>query len=113
MRREEEPPMQREIVIHFGHGVEFVLPHAGSAAPMAAEQARHWLDEQFVANGCEPLRASGKVLIADKVLALATTVGHVRFETDREWADDYARAVLGALDRNTVHVDVDAGAVTF
>lgn len=105
--------MQREVVIHFGRGVEFVLPDAGSAAPMASDQARRWLDEQFVANGCEPLRASGKVLIADKVLGIASTVGRARFDSDRVWADDYARAVLGALDRNTVHVDVDAGAVTF
>ena len=106
--------MQREVVIHFGRSVEFVLPDAGSATPMASDQARRWLDEQFVANGCEPLRASGKVLIADKVLG------------DRKYGRpcallsrtargpmDYARAVLGALDRNTVHVDVDAGAVTF
>jgi hypothetical protein len=105
--------MQREVVIRFGPGVEFVLPHAGSAAPMAADQARRWLDEQFVANGCEPLRASGKVLIADKVLGIASTVGPPRFQSDAAWAEDYARAVLGALDRSAVRIDVDTGAITY
>ena len=105
--------MQREVVIRFGPGVEFALPHAGGAAPMAADQARRWLDEQFVANGCEPLRASGKVLIADKVLAVASTVGPARFDADRAWAEQYAQAVLGALDRTAVRIDVDTGAITY
>ena len=45
-----------------------MLPVA-TAQGMTSEEARRWLDEQFVANECEPLRATGKVLTADKVLA--------------------------------------------
>jgi len=104
--------MRHEVVVRFAQGREFVLPVAGPAG-MPADAARRWLDEQFLANECEPLRASGKVLTADKLLALAGTAGPARFESDAAWSADYARAALGALGRTMVQVDVDSGAVTF
>lgn len=104
--------MRQEVFVRFAHGQEFELPLGGHEA-MAADQARRWLDEQFVANECEPLRASGKVLTADKVLALAAAVGAQRFATAPDWAHDFARAVTAALGRPMVRVDVEAAAVTF
>jgi hypothetical protein len=109
--------MRQEVIVQFGPGgrFELALP-AGEALP-APDEARRWLDEQFVANDCEPLRASGKVLIADKVLVLASTVGEQRFADDAAWARAYARATLGALARpmvrTVVRVDVASGAVTY
>jgi hypothetical protein len=104
--------MRQEVFVRFREGREFELPvHAGQVP--AADVARAWLDAEFVANDCEPLRASGKVLTADKVLALAATVGEARFERDPDWAARFAAAALGALARPMVRVDVDAGAVTF
>ena len=105
--------MRQEVIVHFGPGgrFELVLP-AGETLP-APDEGRRWLDEQFVANDCEPLRASGKVLIADKVLVLATTVGERRFADDAAWAQAYARATLGALARPVVRVDVAGGAVSY
>src|SRR5256885_13859435 len=35
--------------------------------PMSSDEGRHWLDQQFISMDCEPLRASGKVLLADKL----------------------------------------------
>ena len=104
--------MRQEVSVRFAHGREFVLP-VTSADAMRPDDARRWLDEQFVANECEPLRASGKVLTADKLLALAGTVGPERFDADAGWAADYARATLAALGRPMVTVDVEGGAVTF
>jgi hypothetical protein len=104
--------MRHEVFVRFPHGREFALP-VSAADAMPADEARRWLDEQFVANECEPLRASGKVLTADKLLALAGTVGPPRFESDPSWAADFARATLAALGRPMVQVDVDGGAVTF
>lgn len=103
--------MRQEVFVRFAHGREFVLALTGDGMP--TDVARRWLDEQFVANECEPLRDSGKVLTADKLLALADTVGPARFESDPEWAADYARATLAALGRTMVQVDVDGGTVTF
>ncbi len=104
--------MRQEVVVRFAPAREFVLPVPPGEA-MASLDARRWLDEQFTAEDCEPLRASGKVLTADKVLALAGTVGPQRFEADAAWSGACARAVLGALARATVTVDVDGGALSY
>jgi hypothetical protein len=54
------------------------------------------------------------VLTADKVLALAQTVGPARFADDPAFAHDYAHAAAGALGRPTVVVDAEEGGrITF
>ena len=107
--------MRQEVILQFGSSPEqglVVALHAGEA-PMPADLARRWLDEQFVANDCEPLRASGKVLIADKVLVLAATVGEARFAADAAWARAFARATVAALGRPVVRVDVASSAISY
>jgi hypothetical protein len=75
---------------------------------MAPEAARAWLDEQFVALECEPIRATGKVLTADKVVAVAVGAGQERFADaqHRDWALAFARAASSALAKPVVRVDV-------
>lgn len=105
--------MRQEVIVRFGPRSEFEIAlHAGQALP-AADEARRWLDEQFVANDCEPLRPSGKVLTADKVLALADGAGPSRFESDVAFREAFARAVVAALGQTVVRVDVEAGALTY
>lgn len=77
------------------------------AEPMTADAARGWLDEQFTELGCEPLRPTGKVLIADKVLVVAQAAGPSRF-ADAQWADQFARSASAALGKAVVDVDVPA-----
>ena len=76
--------------------------------PMPHEQARVWLDEQFPELECDPLRLSGKVLTADKVLAVAQGAGepHFRDVAHKEWALSYARAASAALAKPVVRVDL-------
>jgi hypothetical protein len=76
--------------------------------PMTHEAARLWLDEQFVALECEPIRASGKVLTADKVVAVAQGAGPDRFALPEfhHWAMTFARATSAALSKPVVRVDV-------
>lgn len=78
--------------------------------PMTHEAARAWLDEQFVALECEPIRASGKVLTADKVVAVAQGAGQARFADPQyhDWAMGFARAASAALAKPVVRVDVPA-----
>jgi hypothetical protein len=78
--------------------------------PMPHDQARAWLDEQFTAFGCEPIRLTGKVLTADKVLAVAQAAGQERFrdEAHQAWATAFARAASAALAKPVVTVDVAA-----
>ena len=104
--------MRQEVFVRFDARTEFEIPvHATPA--LSADEARRWLDEQFIANDCEPLRPSGKVLTADKVLALADGVGPQRFESDAAFRDAFARAVVSALGQAVVRVDVQARALTF
>lgn len=87
------------------------LPAAGAA--WSADDARRWLDEQFVANDCEPFRATGKVLTADKLLAVANAIGQRGFELDEALRLDFARAAVAALSTSAVRIDVDTRTVTF
>jgi len=105
--------MRQEVIVQFGPDQRHTVALPAGEALMAPDQARRWLDDAFVAHDCEPLRASGKVLIADKVLVLAGTVGERRFADDAAWALDFARATLGALARPVVRVDVAGGALSY
>ena len=80
--------------------------------PMAHEDARRWLDSEFTRMECEPLRASGKVLMADKVLTVAAAAGAPMLG-DRAWMADFARATSAALARPVVRVDVQSMTINY
>ncbi len=103
--------MRSTVLVKFS-GRDITLPDPAPGA-LAADAARRWLDEAFLANDCEPLRASGKVLTVDKLLAIAATVGPRRFEDDAAFAAAYAQAAVDSTGRPLVSVDVDAGTVAF
>jgi hypothetical protein len=104
--------MRSEVKVRFAPDQEFDIP-LGAQEAMARDLARRWLDDQFVANDCEPLRASGKVLTADKLLAIADAVGPRRFESDPSFRFDFARAATAALGKLVVCVDVEARSIEF
>ena len=103
--------MHSEVTVHLASNQEFRID-LKSAEPMDHETGRRWLDEQFLALDCEPLRASGKVLLADKVLTVAQGAG-ANLLADPAWSGQFARATVAALGRSVVRVDVAAMAVTF
>ena len=104
--------MRQEVFVQFGQDSEFELPVPADAA-MSNADARRWLDQQFIANECEPLRASGKVLTADKLLAIADAVGPQRFENDASFRHDFSRAAVAALGKAVVVIDVEARSIDF
>jgi hypothetical protein len=79
---------------------------------LANEAARAWLDAQFVTLDCEPLRASGKLLLADKVVVIAREAGSKHF-SDPAWGAAFAAAASAALGKKTVQVDADTLSVTY
>ena len=103
--------MHSEVSVTLARNQEFRFD-LGNAEPMGHEPARRWLDDQFISLDCEPLRASGKVLLADKVLTVAHAAGAARM-ADAEWSLTFARAASAALARPIVRVDVPAMTVTF
>lgn len=96
----------------FGADEVLIGVPAGEAA-WPVEQARLWLDDQFNALGCEPVRPTGKVLTVDRLVAIAEALGPRGFEQDEKVRADYARAALAALARPEVRVDVFARKVSY
>ncbi|WP_353235557.1 hypothetical protein [Diaphorobacter ruginosibacter] len=103
--------MRSEVTVTLGAEQEFRFDLEG-VEPMTNEAARRWLDNEFVRLDCEPLRPSGKVLLADKVLVVAANAGATHL-SDAGWSHQFARAARAALGRDTVRIDIPSMAVTF
>ena len=103
--------MQSEVSVRLADDQEFRFDLT-SAEPMAHEAGRRWLDDQFTALDCEPLRASGKVLLADKVLTVARAAGPVLL-ADPDWFQKFARATHGALAKAIVRIDLPSMAISY
>ncbi|MDD2712822.1 MAG: hypothetical protein PHU77_07860 [Simplicispira sp.] len=80
--------------------------------PMGNEEGRRWLEEQFVSLECEPLRASGKVLSADKVLTVAQAAG-ARLLNDPVWSLNFARATKAVLSKPVICIDVASMSISY
>ncbi len=80
--------------------------------PMPHEAARAWLDEQFTRMACEPLRPTGKLLTADKVVVVAEAAGAEKF-LEPQWAQAFARAASAALGKPVVHIDVASLSISY
>lgn len=99
--------MRSQVTVSWGEPASFRFD-LEEVQPMPHEQARSWLDEQFTHFGCEPIRLTGKVLTADKVLGVAQAAGESRFRDSehRDWAMNFARATSAALAKPVVRVDL-------
>ena len=103
--------MRNEVRVLLDDGQEFVHDFEGSEA-LSNEEGRRWLDQEFIRMDCEPLRASGKVLIVDKVVVVAKAAG-AELLSDEAWLAQFAKASVGAVGRPTVVVNTQALTVTF
>jgi len=103
--------MQKQISVVLDKGVEFTF-HVPEGTAMAHDAARAWLDQQFTELDCEPLRASGKVLTADKILVVTQAAG-ARLLGNADWAAGYVAAVSTALGKPMIRVDVPSMAITY
>ncbi|TXI18872.1 MAG: hypothetical protein E6Q67_11195 [Roseateles sp.] len=103
--------MKTQVTVLFESGDPVELQLDG-AEVLSSEAARRWLDEQYVQMQCEPLRGSGKVLFADKLIQVAAGAGRAGF-ADPAWALDYARAAAGVLSKALIKVDVGRQAVSY
>lgn len=103
--------MRNEVRVLLEDGQEFVHDF-DSAEAMSNEDGRRWLDQEFLRLDCEPLRASGKVLIVDKVVVVAKAAG-AQLLGDAQWLAQFARASVGAVGRPTVVVNTKAMTASF
>jgi hypothetical protein len=106
--------MRSQVIVSWGETATYPFD-LEEVQPMPHDMARQWLDQQFIDLDCEPLRLTGKVLLADKVLAIAQAAGPSRFADDqyRPWARVFARAVSAMLAKPVVRIDVPALTVSY
>lgn len=103
--------MRSQVTVSFKDTTPLVLELTPDQA-MARDDAREWLDEQFIAFECEPLRATGKLLMADRVVVVAQGAGPAKF-ADAEWAHTFARATSAVLGKPVITVDADSLTITY
>lgn len=73
---------------------------AGSAA------AREWFEATWLRLGCEPLRASGKVLLLDKILGVADALGYAELSGNNDALREFAVQAAMALEKSRITVDL-------
>jgi hypothetical protein len=103
--------MRSEVSVTF-KGVPPVRIDLNEVQPMPHDVARWWLDDQFTQMGCEPLRPTGKLLTADKVVVVAEAAGAVKF-AEPKWSQEFARAASAALGKPVVHIDVASLSISY
>lgn len=81
--------------------------------PDTQAQAMEWLEATWDRLGCEPLRHSGKVLILDKVLGVADSLGYSTFVQHEDRAREFAQQIAAALGRPVINIDLPGLTVGF
>lgn len=103
--------MRKDVRVLVDERQEFTFDLVGEE-PMASDMAREWLDEQFTRMDCEPLRPTGKLLVADKVLVVAQA-GGAELLADPDWGKTFARAASAALAKPVITVDLSTMSVSY
>jgi hypothetical protein len=99
--------MERHVIVSFGPDSEYEFHCSDNRSPVrTVENARDWLEQQFHVLECEVVTPTGKILIIDKILAVARNAGEKRFASDSEWALHFACSTALALNRAAVRVNV-------
>lgn len=94
------------VTVSFARDREYEFKFQDSTAMPSRGAAQQWLDQEWSDLDCAPSNPMGKVLTLDKLLSIAKYAGEKRFADGGQWAQDYARAAIAALGRDTVRVDV-------
>jgi len=98
--------MSYQVIVSFGPGEEYDFKFGDTGFGASEEDARAWLDKEFKDMHCEVVSPTGKVLIIDKLLAVARTAGAERFAPASAWAQLYVRHVAQVMQRDLVRIDV-------
>lgn len=105
--------MRSVVTIIFNARQTLELPVEVASGGANAEAAREWFDMMWSKLGCEPLRASGKVLLLDKIMGVADALGYSELSEDQALARDFASQATLALDKSRVTVDLPGLVVAF
>jgi hypothetical protein len=96
-----------QVIVSFGTDTEFkFLFSPADLAPIQREDAREWLQREFVDLECDLPSPVGKVLLLDEILAVAKYAGERRFRDKLQWAQQFAKNAAVLLGRDMIRVDV-------
>ncbi|HUH58555.1 MAG TPA: hypothetical protein VL001_00615 [Candidimonas sp.] len=99
------------VIFNARQSAEIVVEATPGGAASAA--ARDWFDATWSRLGCEPMRASGKVLLLDKILGVAEALGSAELSQDTEQGREFAVQAVMALEKQRVNVDLPGLTVGF
>lgn len=105
--------MRSDVTIIFNVRQSIELTVEIEPGGQASVDARDWFDATWVELDCEPLRASGKVLLLDKILGVARALGYANLSKDTAQAEEFARQAALALEKPRVTVDLPSLSVGF
>lgn len=103
--------MRSEVSVKFNNAAP-VRVAINPEQAMERDAARQWLDQQFTEMECEPLRATGKLLMADRVVVVAQAAGPAKF-ADAQWAQAFAYAASAVLGKPVINVDADTLSIIY
>ncbi|HLU78769.1 MAG TPA: hypothetical protein VKZ52_04280 [Burkholderiaceae bacterium] len=99
------------IIFNERQSLEYVVDIDQS--PETQAMAQEWLEATWTRLECEPLRHSGKVLLLDKVLGVADSLGYATFVQQEDRAREFAEQVATALGRPVIKIDLPGLTVGF
>ena len=95
------------VVVSFGKEADFNFKFApADLAAIQREDARGWMQREFIDLECDLPSPVGKVLLLDEILAVAKYAGQRRFHDRPDWARDFAQNTAVLLGRDMIRVDV-------
>ncbi|NYT64376.1 hypothetical protein H0A58_00160 [Alcaligenaceae bacterium] len=98
--------MRSDVTIIFNARQSLELSVDIEPGGQASIDARDWFDASWTELDCEPLRASGKVLLLDKILGVARALGYATLSKDKAFAQEFAMQAALALEKPRVTVDL-------
>jgi len=99
--------MKGDVTVNFGNDRILELQARCDASHVKAPAAAHqWLEATYAEMGCEPVRMSGKVLLLDRILAIAIAAGYEGLRNDPALAEAFACNTLLAVGHPHITIDV-------
>lgn len=105
--------MRSDVTIVFSARQSLELIVEVEPGGQASIDARNWFDDSWAELDCEPLRASGKVLLLDKILGVADALGYTALSKDPAQAQEFARQSALALEKPRITIDLPNLSVGF
>lgn len=98
--------MRCVVTIRFGPEQTLELPVDVRTSALASMHARDWFEEYWVRLECEPARASGKVLLLDKILSVTEALGYAQLAGNESLSYELACQTALALEKPHITIDL-------